>query len=103
MPTAISPEEVGESTRESALPWDRIEPGQFSKEGQLTTGRGRLRVGSRAAPRSSPDFRSLFGDLDSYDKLRTQKKLSLNLKTRAAGRGQPWKRTLLVAKNERHR
>jgi carboxyl-terminal processing protease len=35
MPTAISVDEVGESTRDSALPWDRIRPVDFGKPASL--------------------------------------------------------------------
>ena len=37
---------------------------------------------------TAPDFRSLLADLDSFEKIRTQKKLSLNLKTRVTEREQ---------------
>jgi carboxyl-terminal processing protease len=88
MPTAISPEEVGESTRESALPWDRIRPAEFSKEGQLTPAITALEQTHEQRIATAPDFRSLLADLDSFEKIRTQKKLSLNLKTRVAEREQ---------------
>ncbi len=39
MPTAISPEEVGESTRESALPWDRIRPARIQQGSAADAGR----------------------------------------------------------------
>jgi carboxyl-terminal processing protease len=88
MPTAISPEEVGESTRESALPWDRIRPAEFSKEGQLTPAIAALEQTHEQRIATAPDFRSLLADLDSFEKIRTQKKLSLNLKTRVSEREQ---------------
>ncbi|MFC4313097.1 carboxy terminal-processing peptidase [Steroidobacter flavus] len=88
MPTAISPEEVGESTRESALPWDRIRPAEFSKEGQLTPAIAALEQTHEQRIATDPDYRSLLADLDSFEKIRTQKKLSLNLKTRVAEREQ---------------
>lgn len=88
MPTAISPEEVGESTRESALPWDRIRPAAFNKEGQLTPAITALEQTHEQRIATDPDFRSLLADLDSFEKIRTQKKLSLNLKTRITEREQ---------------
>jgi carboxyl-terminal processing protease len=88
MPTAISPEEVGESTRESALPWDRIRPAEFNKEGQLTPAIAALEQTHEQRIATDPDFRSLLADLDSFEKVRTQKKLSLNLKTRVSEREQ---------------
>ena len=35
LPSAISTEEVGESSRDAALPWNRIRPAPFQREGAL--------------------------------------------------------------------
>ena len=35
MPSLIDANEVGESTRDRALPWDHIEPASFKIEGDL--------------------------------------------------------------------
>ena len=51
MPTAISTEEVGESTRESALPWDRIRPVEFGRETQLSQAVAVARARPRGAHR----------------------------------------------------
>ena len=88
MPTAISTEEVGESTRESALPWDRIRPVEFGREAQLSQAVATLEHSHEERIAADPDFRLLLADLDSFEKVRTQKKLSLNLKTRVAEREQ---------------
>jgi carboxyl-terminal processing protease len=102
MPTAISPEEVGESTRESALPWDRIRPAEFSKEGQLTQAITALEQSHEQRIAVDPDFRSLLADLDSFEKIRTQKQLSLNLKTRVTEREQ-LESERLARENERRK
>jgi carboxyl-terminal processing protease len=102
MPTAISPEEVGESTRESALPWDRIRPAEFAKEGQLTPAIAALEQSHEQRIASDPDFRSLLADLDAFEKVRTQKKLSLNLKARIAEREQ-LEQERLARENERRK
>jgi carboxyl-terminal processing protease len=102
MPTAISPEEVGESTRESALPWDRIRPADFSKEGQLTQAITALEQSHEQRIAVDPDFRSLLADLDSFEKIRTQKQLSLNLKTRLSEREQ-MEQERLTRENERRK
>src|SRR5690606_6582090 len=86
MPTAISTEEVGESTRESALPWDRIRPVDFGKEAALTQAVAALTQAHEERIATDPDFRLLLADLESYEKVRTQKKLSLNLEKRIAER-----------------
>jgi carboxyl-terminal processing protease len=102
MPTAISPEEVGESTRESALPWDRIRPAEFNKEGQLTPAIAALEQTHEQRIATAPDFRSLLADLDAFEKIRTQKKLSLNLKTRLTEREQ-LEQERLTRENERRK
>jgi carboxyl-terminal processing protease len=88
MPTAISAEEVGESTRESALPWDRIRPVDFGHETQLPQAVAALEQAHEERIAADPDFRTLLADLESFDRIRTQKKVSLNLKTRIAEREQ---------------
>jgi len=82
MPTAISIEEVGESTRESALPWDRIRPVEFGRDTTLTQAIATLAQRHEERVAKDPDFRLLLADLESYEKVRTQKRLSLNLQTR---------------------
>jgi carboxyl-terminal processing protease len=88
MPTAISTEEVGESTRESALPWDRIRPVEFGGETQISQTVATLEHNHEDRIANDPDFRSLVGDLESFEKIRTQKKVSLNLQTRITEREQ---------------
>jgi carboxyl-terminal processing protease len=86
MPTAISTEEVGESTRESALPWDRIRPVEFGKESQLGSVVAPLEQAHERRIAQDPDYVSLLGDLDAFEKVRQQKKISLNLDKRRAER-----------------
>ena len=88
MPTSISVEEVGESTRESALPWDRIRPVDFGKPQQLSSTVTSLDQAHQKRIADDPDFRSLLAELDSFEKVRAQKKISLNLKARVAEREQ---------------
>ena len=88
MPTAISTEEVGESTRKSALPWDRIRPVDFGKASQWEQAVPELAQAHDRRIAEDADFKSLLADLESFEKVRTQKKLSLNLKARIAEREQ---------------
>ena len=94
MPTSISTEEVGESTRESALPWDRIRPVDFGKEIGLSDEVPTLEQAHEHRVATDPDFRALVADLDAFEKVRAQKKVSLNLKTRLAEREQADKERL---------
>ena len=100
MPTAISTEEVGESTRESALPWDRIRPVDFGRDSQLSQAVTTLEHSHEERIAHDPDFKLLLGDLESFEKVRAQKKVSLNLKTRVAEREQLDKERL-ARENER--
>jgi carboxyl-terminal processing protease len=100
MPTAISLEEVGESTRESALPWDRIRPVEFGKEASLSQIVPQLEQAHEQRVATDPDFTFLVEELASFEKIRAQKKLSLNLKTRIAEREQLDKERL-ARENER--
>ncbi|HEY0941241.1 MAG TPA: carboxy terminal-processing peptidase [Steroidobacter sp.] len=102
MPTAISPEEVGESTRESALPWDRIRPADFNKEGQLAQTIAALEQAHEQRVAVDPNFRSLLADLESFEKVRTQKQLSLNLQARIAER-ERLEQERLARENERRK
>lgn len=88
MPSAISAEEVGESTRESALPWDRIRPVNFGKTAHWVQAVPALVKAHEQRIAEDPDFKSLLAELEAFEKVRTQKKLSLNLKTRIAEREQ---------------
>ena len=83
----IDANEVGESTRDRALPWDHIEPASVP-------GRRRFEIDDGVAleklheerTANSADFRYLHDDIAALDAMRSQKTLSLNLKTREAER-----------------
>jgi carboxyl-terminal processing protease len=86
LPSLIDASEVGESTRDRALPWDHIEPAAFRTEGdlkQITTTLEKLHQERTA---NSADFRYLHDDIAALDAMRSQKNLSLNLKTRETER-----------------
>ncbi len=100
MPTAISLEDVGESTRESALPWDRIRPVKFGAETQLSQAVAQLEDAHAQRIATDPDFRLLLANLDSFAQLRAQKQVSLNLKTRITEREQ-LEKDRLARENER--
>ena len=86
LPSLISPAEVGESTRDSALPWDRIRSVEFEPDHVLT---GALDAVARAHEhrmQTDPDLKALMGDAQAVEKLRLEKAVSLNLKARKAER-----------------
>jgi carboxyl-terminal processing protease len=86
LPSTISLDEVGESTRSSALPWDRISGVQFVGGDRLTPAVALLARSHDQRSAVDPDYRSLLGDVAAVDRLRQQKTVSLNLKARKAER-----------------
>ena len=86
LPSLIDASEVGESTRDRALPWDRIEPASFKVEGDLKSLATQLQRLHEERTAGSADFRYLREDIAAVDAIRSQKTLSLNLKTREADR-----------------
>ena len=86
LPSLIDATEVGESTRDRALPWDRIEPATFRVEGDLKPIAASLQKLHEERTAGSADFRYLREDIASLEAMRSQKTVSLNLKTREAER-----------------
>jgi len=86
LPSLIDANEVGESTRDRALPWDHIEPATFHVEGDLKTTAASLEKLHEERTANSADFRYLRDDIAALDSMRSQKTLSLNLKTRETER-----------------
>jgi carboxyl-terminal processing protease len=88
LPSAIDMKEVGESSLEAALPWDRIAPVPF----QTSTGNAAvpplatLVSGEDVRSARDPDFRWLVSDIAAIDQVREQKTISLNLTVRKAER-----------------
>jgi carboxyl-terminal processing protease len=86
LPSLISTVEVGESTRDSALPWDRIRSVEFDADHGLA---GALDGVARAHERrmqTDPDLKALVGDAQAVEQLRLEKTVSLNLKARKSER-----------------
>jgi carboxyl-terminal processing protease len=86
LPSLIDANEVGESTRDRALPWDHIEPASFRVEGDLKPVAATLEKLHMERTAGSADFKYLREDIAALDAMRSQKTLSLNLKTREAER-----------------
>jgi carboxyl-terminal processing protease len=86
LPSLIDASEVGESTRDRALPWDHIEPAAFKVEGDLKPLTASLEKLHEERTANSADFRYLHDDIAALEAIRSQKTLSLNLKTRETER-----------------
>jgi len=86
LPSLIDANEVGESTRDRALPWDHIEPATFKAEGDLKPITATLEKLHEDRTADSADFKYLHDDIAALEAMRNQKSLPLNLKTREAER-----------------
>jgi carboxyl-terminal processing protease len=88
LPSAIDSKEVGESTQEHALAWDRIASVPFGKDVALRQSVLPLTQAHEKRVLDDADFQMLVKDIGIYETARNQKTTSLNLKTRQAERAQ---------------
>ena len=86
LPSLIDTAEVGESTRDRALPWDTIDPAAFRPAGDLKPLTATLQKIHDERIRNSADFRYLQQDIAAVQAVRGEKSLSLSLKEREAER-----------------
>src|SRR3984885_2682776 len=90
LPSVIDLKEVGESSLEAALPWDRIQPAPFNAWHDLHPVIALPSLVSEETTREQhdPDYRYLVEDVAALNKVRAEKTLSLNLKVRQSERAQ---------------
>lgn len=88
LPSPISPHDVGESSRESALPWNRIRPTDFDDEVVLTPMVAELQRNHEVRTTGDPDYQYALAEIAALDEMRSQKSVSLNLEMRKAEREQ---------------
>jgi carboxyl-terminal processing protease len=84
LPSAIDAATVGESTRDTALPWDRIQPTRFHPDTHLAAELGELRTDQAARAAKDPDYAYLVAEDAAYKELNAQKSVSLNMAKRVA-------------------
>ena len=82
LPSPISVEDVGESTRPSALPWDRIRPADFSPAAASAGDVALLDRIHEIRSRTDPDYNALLSDIEAVAQMRSRESLSLNLERR---------------------
>lgn len=88
LPSAISVDDVGESTQESALPWDRIRPASFTRSNDFKPILASLVTAHEQRIAQDPNYQYLLKNISAYDALRQEKSISLNLKVRQQEREQ---------------
>ena len=82
LPSFLNTEDVGESTRDSALPWDRINAAKFTPQQEALPVLPLLSRVHEQRIASNPDFVALQGDVEALERLRAQRDVSLNLEQR---------------------
>jgi len=86
LPSAISPTEVGESSRDAALPWNRIRPTRYTPDGALTPLISDLQSRHDQRAAADPDFQHALAEIATIERMRSQSSVSLNLEQRRAER-----------------
>ncbi len=84
----VDTETVGESTRDTALPWDQIEPTRFRADSAILTDVQLLESRHTERAAEDPDYRYLQSDVAAFGELRNRETVSLNLEQRQADRDQ---------------
>jgi carboxyl-terminal processing protease len=86
LPPLIDASQVGESTRETALPWDEIHPVEYSNSHELDSELNALVAYHDTRATDSPDFDYLRSSIALTDDERARKSVSLNLAKRQTER-----------------
>jgi carboxyl-terminal processing protease len=84
LPSFIDAERIGESTRDTALPWDRIQPTRFKLEPSLREDIAEMQQSQMGHAALDPNFKFLVGDIAAVEANRDRELLSLNLAKRQA-------------------
>ncbi|MEJ2129007.1 MAG: carboxy terminal-processing peptidase [Woeseiaceae bacterium] len=100
LPSAINAEEIGESVRDSALPWDTIQTTRFRAGEPLDNTIHSLTVEHSERAKSDPNFRYLMQYIEDDREARSQKTVSLKIDDRKADREEARQRALDL-ENER--
>jgi len=77
-PSALPADEYGESSYESALPWDMIRTSQFKKYSDLSKDIPKLVSRHETRITSDPEFKYLLEDIAEMKEIRKQKSYTLN-------------------------
>ena len=102
LPSAIDAEEVGESVRDSALPWDTIGKTRFAAGAPLDSTIQSLIVNQEVRAKDDPNVRWLLDGIQEYEEIRAKVTVSLDVDVRRIEREQELERQL-VRENERRK
>jgi carboxyl-terminal processing protease len=82
LPSPIDTGDVGESSRDRALPWDQIAATRYQARQPLDVAIASLERSEKVDQAADPDMRHLQADIAATQEIRTQKSVSLNLEDR---------------------
>jgi carboxyl-terminal processing protease len=94
LPSHIDATVVGESVRESALPWDTIRTTKFRPGEPLDTTISSLSASHNQRSQGDPDFQYLVEGIRDIEEIRARKTVSLNMEKRLAEREESMNRRL---------
>ena len=94
LPSAIDVELVGESVRETALPWDTIRTTKFQAGAPLDSTISSLMASHHSRSKDDPDYQYLMAGILDVEQIRAQTSVSLNIEERRAEREDEIKRRL---------
>ena len=86
LPSSIDTELVGESVRETALPWDTIRTTKFQAGAPLDSTISSLMASHDSRSKDDPDYQYLMAGIHDIEQVRAQKSVSLNIEVRRAER-----------------
>ncbi|MDA9918671.1 carboxy terminal-processing peptidase [Porticoccaceae bacterium] len=101
-PSAYDPEEVGESHRDYALPWDRIRAVPHSSTDELQSLVAPLLEAHKQRSQNDPDYAHMLSQLELTKSWSQQDALSLNIEARRA-RSKKWDDELFTLENIRRK
>jgi len=99
-PTAVDPEDWGESREKNALPWDQIPKARYQKLGDLSADLSYLASLHTERAKTNREFNYLLDDIAIYQQEKDDKTISLKLVTRKEKR-EARKAKQLIRVNER--
>ncbi|WP_105168435.1 carboxy terminal-processing peptidase [Pseudoalteromonas sp. T1lg23B] len=100
LPSAIDPEEWGESQEDNALPWDSIKQARYSTLDNLKPVVEYIQSKHTARIKSEPEFKYVYDDIARYNEQKDDKKISLVEAERLKERDEAEQRSL-ARNNER--
>lgn len=94
LPSHIDAELIGESVRDSALPWDTIRTTKFQAGEPLDGTISSLTVNHATRTKDDPDFQYLVEGIRDIEEVRARKAVSLNINNRREERAETMERRL---------